>query len=221
MVVVSLRLRARGRSGACARGRSRSSRASPGPPQQQRFTSFYLTAMLFIVFDIEIVFLYPLAVVLDELALVRLRRVPLLHRDPRARLRLHLAEGGARVAVDEAARATTGSSPSACSGRRRARASSSRRSANLEQQARADDAREGGRVGADEVDVARHVRARLLRDRDDVDRLGALRHRALRDGGVPRLAAPGRPADRLRPRRRTRWPRRCGRSTTRCSSRSG
>jgi NADH-quinone oxidoreductase subunit A len=42
---------------------------SQGPPQQHRFTvSFYLTAMLFIVFDIEIVFLYPLAVVLDELA---------------------------------------------------------------------------------------------------------------------------------------------------------
>jgi NADH-quinone oxidoreductase subunit A len=42
---------------------------STGPPQQQRFTiSFYLTAMLFIVFDIEIVFLYPLAVMLEELA---------------------------------------------------------------------------------------------------------------------------------------------------------
>jgi NADH-quinone oxidoreductase subunit A len=42
---------------------------SQGPPLQQRFTvSFYLTAMLFIVFDIEIVFLYPLAVVLDQLA---------------------------------------------------------------------------------------------------------------------------------------------------------
>jgi NADH-quinone oxidoreductase subunit A len=42
---------------------------SQGPPPQQRFTiSFYLTAMLFIVFDIEIVFLYPLAVILDELA---------------------------------------------------------------------------------------------------------------------------------------------------------
>jgi NADH-quinone oxidoreductase subunit A len=42
---------------------------SEGPPERQRFTiSFYLTAMLFIVFDIEIVFLYPLAVVLDELA---------------------------------------------------------------------------------------------------------------------------------------------------------
>jgi NADH-quinone oxidoreductase subunit A len=35
-----------------------------------RFTvSYYLTAMLFIVFDIEIVFLYPLAVQLRQLAL--------------------------------------------------------------------------------------------------------------------------------------------------------
>ncbi len=42
---------------------------SAGPPREQRFTiSFYLTAMLFIVFDIEIVFLYPLAVILHKLA---------------------------------------------------------------------------------------------------------------------------------------------------------
>ena len=42
---------------------------SKGPPEVRRFTvSFYLTAMLFIVFDIEIVFLYPLAVILHELA---------------------------------------------------------------------------------------------------------------------------------------------------------
>jgi NADH-quinone oxidoreductase subunit A len=41
---------------------------SEGPPAQQRFTvSFYLTAMLFILFDIEIVFLYPLAIVLERL----------------------------------------------------------------------------------------------------------------------------------------------------------
>jgi NADH-quinone oxidoreductase subunit A len=40
---------------------------SVGPPKQQRFTvSFYLTAMLFIVFDIEIVFLFPVAVVLED-----------------------------------------------------------------------------------------------------------------------------------------------------------
>jgi NADH-quinone oxidoreductase subunit A len=41
---------------------------SQGSPQKQRFTvSFYLTAMLFILFDIEIVFLYPLAVILHRL----------------------------------------------------------------------------------------------------------------------------------------------------------
>jgi len=41
---------------------------SRGPLPQQRFSvSFYLTAMLFIVFDIEIVFLYPLAVQLHAL----------------------------------------------------------------------------------------------------------------------------------------------------------
>jgi NADH-quinone oxidoreductase subunit A len=42
---------------------------SLGPPRLERFTiSFYLVAMLFIVFDIEIVFLYPLAVILHQLA---------------------------------------------------------------------------------------------------------------------------------------------------------
>jgi len=52
-----------------ARGIPFESGVSTGPPRQQRFTiSFYLTAMLFIVFDIEIVFLYPLAVILHRLA---------------------------------------------------------------------------------------------------------------------------------------------------------
>jgi NADH-quinone oxidoreductase subunit A len=41
---------------------------SRGTMKPQRFSvSFYLTAMLFIVFDIEIVFLYPLAVQLHAL----------------------------------------------------------------------------------------------------------------------------------------------------------
>jgi NADH-quinone oxidoreductase subunit A len=41
---------------------------SAGAPEQQRFTvSYYLTAMLFIVFDIEIVLLFPVAVVLDSI----------------------------------------------------------------------------------------------------------------------------------------------------------
>jgi NADH-quinone oxidoreductase subunit A len=42
--------------------------AESAPSQQRRFTvSFYLTAILFILFDIEIVYLYPLAVRLDAL----------------------------------------------------------------------------------------------------------------------------------------------------------
>ena len=56
------------------RGRTRArvipfeSGVSEGQMRPQRFTvSFYLTAMLFIVFDIEIVFLYPLAVQLHAL----------------------------------------------------------------------------------------------------------------------------------------------------------
>ena len=57
----------------CTRTRQRmipfESGVSEGSPsQERRFTvSFYLTAMLFILFDIEIVFLYPLAVQLDAL----------------------------------------------------------------------------------------------------------------------------------------------------------
>ena len=43
---------------------------STGAYEPSRFSiSYYLTAMLFLVFDIEIVFLYPLAVQLRQLAL--------------------------------------------------------------------------------------------------------------------------------------------------------
>ena len=52
-----------------ARGIPFESGVSQGSPKAQRFSvNFYLTAMLFILFDIEIVFLYPLAVILHELA---------------------------------------------------------------------------------------------------------------------------------------------------------
>jgi NADH-quinone oxidoreductase subunit A len=66
MVVMSLVFSTRPKRRTRARTIPFESGVSQGPPQQQRFTiSFYLTAMLFIVFDIEIVFLYPVAVVLD------------------------------------------------------------------------------------------------------------------------------------------------------------
>ena len=72
-----------------------------GPlPGAALHVSFYLTAMLFIVFDIEIVFLYPLAVVLDELAWFGFIELVVFIAHPRARLRLRLAEGGPRMAVN-------------------------------------------------------------------------------------------------------------------------
>ena len=56
----------RARRSGCSRSSRRLAACSP---EERRFTvSFYLTAMLFILFDIEIVFLYPLAVQLEALA---------------------------------------------------------------------------------------------------------------------------------------------------------
>lgn len=66
MVVMSFVFSTRPRARTKARTVPFESGVSEGAPPQQRFTiAFYLTAMLFIVFDIEIVFLYPVAIVLD------------------------------------------------------------------------------------------------------------------------------------------------------------
>ena len=68
MVVMSFKLATRPHRRSRVRALPFESGVSEGPPKEGRFTiSFYLTAMLFIVFDIEIVFLYPLAVNLDRL----------------------------------------------------------------------------------------------------------------------------------------------------------
>ena len=68
MILMSFLFATRPRRRARAREIPFESGVSTGPPQQQRFTiSFYLTAMLFIVFDIEIVFLYPVAVQLIDI----------------------------------------------------------------------------------------------------------------------------------------------------------
>jgi NADH-quinone oxidoreductase subunit A len=69
MLVLSFVFATRPKRRTRARGIPFESGVSTGPLRRQRFTiSFYLTAMLFIVFDIEIVFLYPLGVVLHQLA---------------------------------------------------------------------------------------------------------------------------------------------------------
>src|SRR5262245_1309022 len=68
MVLMSFVFAQRPKRRVRARGVPFESGVSRGPAQTRRFTvSFYLTAMLFILFDIEIVFLYPLAVILHRL----------------------------------------------------------------------------------------------------------------------------------------------------------
>jgi NADH-quinone oxidoreductase subunit A len=69
MIAMSFLLPARPRTRTRQRMIPFESGVSEGSPsQERRFTvSFYLTAMLFILFDIEIVFLYPLAVQLNAL----------------------------------------------------------------------------------------------------------------------------------------------------------
>jgi NADH-quinone oxidoreductase subunit A len=69
MIAASFVLATRPKTPVRARTLAFESGVSTGSPPKQRFTvSFYLTAMLFILFDIEIVFLYPLAVILHELS---------------------------------------------------------------------------------------------------------------------------------------------------------
>src|ERR1700730_8549264 len=68
MIVMSFASAHRPRARTRARAIPFESGVSQGQMKPQRFTvSFYLTAMLFIVFDIEIVFLYPLAIQLHAL----------------------------------------------------------------------------------------------------------------------------------------------------------
>ena len=61
MLVMSIVFATRPSRRTRARGLAFESGVSQGPPKTQRFTiSFYLTAMLFILFDIEIVFMLSL-----------------------------------------------------------------------------------------------------------------------------------------------------------------
>ena len=65
---------------------------APQPSGRNRFPiKYFLTAMLFIVFDIEIIFLYPYAVANQALGPVRAGRDHPVHRHRVRRLRLRLA----------------------------------------------------------------------------------------------------------------------------------
>ena len=132
-----------------------------GEEPDERFpVKFYLVAMLFIVFDIETVFLYPWAVAYDELDALRADRDGRVHRDPsRPRTR------------------TCGSEV----------VSNGRSERRDRRQLRHRATRQTRQLGAQVVAVAGDLRTRLLRDRDDGDDDAASRPRSLRDGGASGL----------------------------------
>ena len=68
LLFASQALGTRGRRPGRQKSFSFESGVSPGSFEPSNFSvNYYLTAMLFIVFDIEIVYMYPLAVILDKL----------------------------------------------------------------------------------------------------------------------------------------------------------
>ena len=174
---------------------------SQGPPQRQRFTvSFYLTAMLFILFDIEIVFLYPLAVILHELAWFGFFEFLVFLRDPARRLRLHLAEGSARMALDKPLEDHGLKSerllwPTKGPSKFEDEVNDLEQKVGLTTLAKAVAWAQTNSMWPDTFGLACCAIEMM-------SIVSALRHRAVRDGAVPRLAAPGRPDDR----RRTRLP---------------
>ena len=75
--------------------------ANPAAAGQRFPMKYYLTAMLFIVFDIEIVFLYPWAVAFDSLGVFALVEMLLVHGHGVRRLRLRLAARRPELGLEE------------------------------------------------------------------------------------------------------------------------
>ena len=68
-----------------------------GDAREPFSVQFYLVAMVFILFDIEAIFLYPWAYVYRAIAVVRVRRNADLHRHPAGGLRLLVEKRSARL----------------------------------------------------------------------------------------------------------------------------
>ena len=137
--------------------------------------SFYLIAMLFILFDIEVIFLYPVAVQLREFGTFAMVEIDRLHHAAGGRLRLRLA---ARCARMEVIRHGAGRAPPDAPDDFRARQLRARdmlrgdlEGAELEKYVEerilTTTLDKAVKLGARQRDLPADVRPRLLRDRDD------------------------------------------------------
>src|SRR5262249_24909637 len=144
-----------------------------------RFSArYFLIAVLFVVFDVETIFLFPWAILLDKLALFGFVEMLVFI----AILVVGYFYAWKRGALQWA----SGSAPHARPRQpvRRKRPHHARRF--------------GLQLGAAERDLADAVRPRVLRDRDDGGDGLAPRPRPVRRGGLPRHASPVGPDDRRR-----------------------
>ena len=212
-------------------------RARASEPPERFPVRFYLVAMIFIVFDIEIIFLYPFAVDLPGARRVRARRDGRLRASPCFVSFVYLIANGA-LDWGPVKRLRRARPPV---GRRRAPPTTTIRRVGLEGR---DAEPRGGSLMADATSERGprgprpqlpHRHARGPREVGPAaaacwpatfglaccaiemmaHRRRALRPRPLRHGGLPGLAPPGRPHDRRRPGLARRWRRCCARSTTR------
>ena len=79
-----------------------------GDARERYSVKFYLVAMVFILFDIEAIFLYPWASRLPGVEVIRLLRDAAVHRVGPVRLLLHLEERRARLVERRPRRNRTG-----------------------------------------------------------------------------------------------------------------
>ena len=166
---------------------------------------FYVVAMLFIIFDIETIFLFPWAVAFRDLGLFGLGEMAVFIGLVFVAYVYVWRKGGLDWSVVTPSRRPPASASSAVPARAGGRRVPVERIEGVHLGTHAGGDRGGGRarhpahhagprgrVGAQAVDVAGHVRPGVLRDRDDVDRRRPVRPLAVGDGAVPR-ARPGRP----------------------------
>ena len=83
-----------------------------GDARERQSVKFYLVAMIFLLFDIEVAFLYPWAIAFRELGVVGFWQIVTFFALLVDRLHLRLAQG--RVRLERRAAALTADTPASC-----------------------------------------------------------------------------------------------------------